>query len=336
MAPFAMNRSFPATPSSAALRIGLLLYPACMPAGLFAFADLLHGANRRAGRTLFETAFVAQRAGAVECAHGQALAATASLGAAELDAVLVPGFWAESPRHVPVTLAANSELLRLLAGLGKRVMTWSYCSGVCLAAAAGRLDGEASTVTWWLADAMRHQFPKVRWQVERTSIWNRRCATASGVNGYLPLAQALIEQRLSVEAYQDLTQLMVLPRPERSHHVFRTMSLAEQPDRLVRRLHALAERLPATEATVSRLAGQLHTSERTLARKVGAATGSSVAHYVRRIKLHQVSERLIHTSAPASTISADLGFSSDSAMRRMFKELTEMTPAQYRLAFGRS
>lgn len=167
-------------------------------------------------------------------------------------------------------------------------------------------------------------------------VWNRRCATASGVNGHLPLAQALVEERLSLEAYQDLTRLMVLPRPERSHHAFSTLSLAEQPDRLMRRLHALAERLPANEATVSRLAEALDMSQRTLARKVAAATGASVASHVRRIKLHQVGERLVHTTAPASTISADLGFSSDSSMRRMFKELTQMTPAQYRLAFGRS
>lgn len=331
-----MKRSFPATPAPTALRIGLLLYPECMPAGLFAFADLLHGANRRAGKPLFETVFVARQAGVVHCAHAQALAAPASLDRSGVDAVLVPGFWAESPRHVPATLAANRELLRALAGLGRNVMVWSYCSGVCLAAAAGRLDGEPATVTWWLADAMRQAHPKVRWQIERTSIWNRRCATASGLNGHLPLAQALVEERLSVEAYQDLAQLMVLPRPERSHHAFRTLSLAEQPDRLMRRLHALAEKLPAAEATVSRLAEALNTSERTLARKVAAATGSSVASHVRRIKLRQVGERLVHTSAPASTISADLGFSSDSAMRRMFKDLTEMTPAQYRLAFGRA
>ena len=57
---------------------------------------------------------------------------------------------------------------------------------------------------------------------------------------------------------------------------------------------------------------------------------------MRRIKLNQVSERLIHTSAPASSISADLGFSSDAGMRRMFKEVTGMTTAQYRQAFGRS
>jgi AraC-like DNA-binding protein len=69
---------------------------------------------------------------------------------------------------------------------------------------------------------------------------------------------------------------------------------------------------------------------------VAAGTGLPVAGFLRRIKLNQVSERLIQTSASASTISAALGFSSDSSMRRMFKELTGLTPAEYRQAFGRS
>lgn len=70
-------------------------------------------------------------------------------------------------------------------------------------------------------------------------------------------------------------------------------------------------------------------------RKVSSETGFTVAAYDRRIKLNQASERLILTSSPLSTISAELGFSSDSNMRRMFKELTALTSAEYRQKFGR-
>jgi transcriptional regulator GlxA family with amidase domain len=306
-----------------------------MPAGLFAFADLLHAANRRTGMTLFESMFVAEQAGMVECAHGQSLNAALSVQDSRLDAILIPGFWAESPRQITSALSQNADLTKVLGGLQKNVMMWSYCTGVCMAAATGRLHGQKATVTWWLADMMREYFPKTVWQTERTSIFNLRTATASGVNGYLPIAQAFIEKRLSMEAYRELTKLMVLPRPERTHHTFQTMNLVEQPDRLLRKLHAITEQIPAAEVTVRRLAQELNMTERTLARKVAAATGSAVASYARCIKLYQVSERLIHTSAPASTISVELGFSSDSGMRRMFKELTALTPAQYRLAFGR-
>ena len=306
-----------------------------MPAGLFAFADLVHAANRRAGARLFEILFVAAQAGIVECAHGQSLAGGSIYGA-NPDAVLVPGFWAESPQQVSEVLSTNARLVAILARLQKSVLVWSYCTGVCWLAASRRLNGQKATVTWWLADTMRLQHPKVLWQSERTSIFNPRTATASGVNGYLPIAQALIENYLSAEAYRDLTKLMVLPRPERTHHAFQAMNLIDQPDRLLRRLYAVVEQIAATEVTVHRLAKDLNTSERTLARKVIAATGLSIGAYVRRIKLNQVSERLILTSVPASTISAELGFSSDSSMRRMFKELTSLTPAGYRRAFGRS
>lgn len=322
-------------PSTQTLRVGLLLYPGCMPVGLLAFTDLLHAANRRAGQRLFETRYVALAEGPVDCAHELRLPATATLARGEVDAVLVPGFWSESGEQVAAALDENAGLIAALGRLDKRVMVWSYCTGVCVAAAARRLDGHGATVTWWLADAVRARFPRVEWQVERTGVFNERNATASGVNGYLPIAQSLIEQRLSHEAYRDLTRLMVLPRPERTHQAFQAVSLLAQPNRLMARLHDAAERLPAGEATVARLARELDTTERTLARKVLAASGTPAAAWVRRIKLNQVSERLIHTSAPASTISAELGFSSDAGMRRMFKELTGMTTVQYRQAFGR-
>lgn len=321
--------------SARPFRVGLLLYPSCMPSGLFAFADLLHAANRRANTPLFDPVFVSTQAGSVRCAHGQQLEAVSAMREAALHAVLIPGFWAESPRQAADALEENEPLTRALAGLPKSVATWSYCTGVCFAAASGRLNGKRATITWWLADFMQREFPKTAWQTERTSIWNATAATASGVNGYLPIAQACIEKRISPEAYRDLTSLMVLPRPERAHHVFQAMSAVEKPNRLLQKLHAVAEQIPATELSVRRLAQELNMTERTLARKVSAVSGTPVAQYVRCIKLNQVSERLIYTSAPAATISADLGFSCDSSMRRMFKALTAMTPVQYRQAFGR-
>jgi transcriptional regulator GlxA family with amidase domain len=306
-----------------------------MPAGLFAFADLLHGANRRAGRPLFEVAFAAVRPGIVECAHGVSLEASRALDDVELDALLVPGFWAESAQQVAAAIRANTELVSALAACSGRLQLWSYCSGVCLLAASGCLNGKAATVTWWLADAMAQHYDKVRWQSERNCVAEPQAMTASGVNGYLPIAQALIERQASAEVARELDRLMILPRPVQPHSAFRAMSLIEQPSPLLGRLHALVEQWPAEQVTVSRLAEQLGLSERTLARKVHGETGVSVAAYARCIKLNQVSERLIYTSAPLARIGAELGFSSDSNLSRMFKDCTGLTPLEYRNRYGR-
>ncbi|MFI8744428.1 GlxA family transcriptional regulator [Pseudomonas sp. NPDC077186] len=317
------------------MRIGLLLFPDCMPAGLLAFADLLHAANRRSGRQLFELRYVARQAGPVQCAHGVSLEASAALDSRTLDALLVPGFWAESVEQADALLANNAALIKALSVVGKRVQLWSYCTGVCLLAASGRLNGQVATVTWWLADSLRERFARVRWQSESSCVFAQGVATASGVNGYLPIAQGLIERQVSQDTFKDLSRLMVLPRPAVPHSAFRGASLMQQPVGLLRRLHALVEQTPAEQLRVPALASRLALTERTLARQVRAATGEPVASYARRIKLYQLAERLAMTSAPLTTLSAELGFSSAANLRRMFKALTGLTPAQYRQQYGR-
>ncbi|MEO4013179.1 MULTISPECIES: GlxA family transcriptional regulator [Pseudomonas] len=319
---------------SKTLRVGLLLYPQCMPAGLLSFADLLHATNRRTGREIFETCYVALQAGPVECANDVTLQAKYTLANSELDAILVPGFWAESAEQVEKTLANHANLVASLSSHSRRCQLWSYCTGVCLLAASGQLRDQPATVTWWLAEAMVQRYKKVHWRSEQNCVFNERTSTASGVNGYLPIAQTLIERNVSPEVFRDLIKLMVLPRPALSHTAFQAMSLIEQSGKLLRKLHALIEQMPAEQITVKVLAGKLGMSERTLARKVREETGLAVGSYARRVKLNQVSERIALTSVPVSTISVELGFSSDSNMRRMFKELTGLTPVEYRQKFG--
>ena len=317
------------------MRIGLLAYPGCLPAGLFAFADMLHAANRRSAKRLFETHFVALRAGTVACAHGADLQVGRSLEPDILDALLIPGFWAESAQQVEAVIAAQRPLIAALAKCPQTLKTWAYCSGVGLLAASGRLDGRAATTTWWLAEAMARSYPKVKWQCERDIVTGRQTVTAGGVNGHFQIAHALVERCVSPAVFRDLVRLMVLPRPVQPHAAFRSMSLIQQGSELLRRLHVLVERMPAERVTVKALSEQLAMSERTLARKVSDETGVAVASYVRRIKLNQVSERLMLTTAPVSSIGAELGFSSESNLRRMFKEMTRMTPLEYRQRFAR-
>lgn len=319
----------------APLRIGLLLFPGCMPAGLLAFADLLRAANRRAGRAVFDTGFVALRAGPVDCGHGVTLHAPDALARGAFDAILIAGAWADSAAEMDAMLMRRAPLVAALSALPRTVALWSYCTGVAVLAATGRLRRQQATATFWLADALRQRHRTVQWQTERTCILAPRHATASGVGGYLPIAEALIERHAGHDVARDITRLMVLPRPATPHPAFKATARIEQPDGLLRTLHALVEQLPAERITVAALAERLGLSERTLARRVADGVGTSVAAHARRIKLGQVGERLTRTSMPLGRIADELGFSSDANLRRMFKQLTGLTPATYRQRFGR-
>jgi len=315
------------------LNVGLLLYPGCMPAGLFAAADLFRASNLRSGRKPFELQWVGLRRGAVTCAHGMRLNAECDLADSGCDALLVPGFWAESPDEVRAVLAHNRPVIDALRSVGKRVSLWSYCTGVALVAQAGRLKGESATATWWMAPWLDRQHPEVNWQWQHACVTNRRTATASGVHGYLPIACEQIERVVSADAWRDIARLVVLPRPQPAPSVFQSLALINQSDPLLRRLRLTVERWAATDTTLARLAPALATSPRTLARKVKAATGQTVGAHVRLIKLNQAGERLLHTRQSVGQISVALGFADESSFRRMFKQVTGRTPVDYRQAY---
>lgn len=316
-----------------ALNIGLLLYPGCMPAGLFAFADLLAAANRQSGAQHFELRWLGQDLQPVECAHGLYLQPQAALAESDCDAVLIPGLWADRETQIARALEHNHLLLQALSRQSRQVRLWSYCTGVSLLAASGRLDGEEATATWWLADSLRGRFPKVGWQFQRTHVFGPRVATASGVSGHLSIARALIEEQLGAQAYRELSRVMVLPRPEPASPVFRALDMTEQSDPLLRRLQLLVERSPAQSLVAEQLAQALAVSPRTLARKIKALTGHALADHVRLIKLNQAGERLILTSESVALISEALGFADESSFRRTFKRVTGMTPLAYRQSF---
>ncbi|MDR7334376.1 helix-turn-helix domain-containing protein [Roseateles asaccharophilus] len=311
-------------------RIGLLLYPGCMPAGLFAAADLLSAASLRAARPVFETVWVGLRAGDVACAQGMSLRAQAALTDARLDALLVPGYWSRSPDHLPRGLADNRELVQALGALPRRVALWSYCTGVALVAESGRLVGQPATAAWWMAPWLQQRHPRVDWQWQHAHVAGRSVATASGVHGHLPLVSAQVEPVIGPEAWQDVARLMMLPRPRQPAPVFDGLALTPATDPLLARLRTVAEATPAAEATLPRLAAALAVSPRTLARKAQALAGEPAGAFVRRVKLHQASEHLLHTGRSVGEVCAGLGFADEASFRRSFKALTGQTPQEFR------
>lgn len=317
------------------MKIGLLLYDQCMPAGLLAFNDLLQASNRLSGKTLFDTCLVSASQRPMQCANHIVLTANSRLEDADLDVLLVPGVWAESPKQIPVLLAQHAKLIEQIRQLPENTKLWSYCTGVCLLAESGRLRRQRATVTWWLADSMQKTHPKVNWLVDSDCVFTPNTATAAGVHGYLLLAQQLIEKTLGKIAFQEFMKLMVLPRPVQQHPAFRSFAFMEQADPLLRKLSAIVIQMPAAMVTVQALAEKLNLSERTLTRKVSGITGMPVASYARQLKLHQVSEQLIWSGAPVSTVSEQLGFSNESNLRRQFKQVTGLSPFQYRKKFAR-
>lgn len=325
-----MPRSATAPP----FRLGLLLFPGCMPAGLFATADLVRACNLRGGHERMSVTWGGVDAGDVATHRGLSIKAQTTLADANCDAWLLPGLWLASTDALETAVKAQRPLIDALRALPKGTPVWSYCAGVAMAAAAGRLDGRAATATWWLQPALATRFPRVQWRSSPELVISRDAITASGPSGYLPLMLDRLAQHFPGEVLKDVQEILMLPVPRTRHAAFQAVEIMTLEDPAMRTLLLWAQDIPAHEVTLSEAARQLSISVRTLCRQVQRATGMAAGDWLRRVKLGQAAEALRSTRTPIKTISDQLGFGSEVSFYRAFRSATGMTPSEYRQAYG--
>jgi transcriptional regulator GlxA family with amidase domain len=316
------------------LRLGLLLFPGCLPAGLFAVSDMVRACNLRAGRERISVVWVGVDIRPVSTGQGPALQPQAVLTNDCCDVLLVPGLWLTSAGGLEAVLQLQSSLIGQLHALSRPMELWSYCAGVALLAAAGRLDGTHATMTWWLCDRMLERFPKVHWQRGENLVVDGRVVTASGANGYLPLMLDRLTGVYGEEVVREVREVLMLPQPRIRHDAFRAVDIMTMQDASLRELLLFAQRTPAGELDLRSAATHTNVSVRTLCRQVQSATGLAAGDWLRRIKLRQVSEALCGMNASIKQISNELGYSSEASLHRAFKKTTGLTLAAYRQTYG--
>src|SRR5690242_62438 len=92
------------------IKIGFLVYPGCMPAGLFAASDLFRAINRRMGKQVFDPVWIGAGNQRVEINGGPMLHMRHALHE-PCDAYLLPGCWAESAADLDRMLDQQVHLL---------------------------------------------------------------------------------------------------------------------------------------------------------------------------------------------------------------------------------
>lgn len=336
------------------LRVGLMLYAGCLPAGLLVISDVLRAVNRRLGSQRFATTWLSAEPTSLHTHDGLQLQAAQDCQAADCDVVVVPGFWSESAADIDAMLHSQQPLIAQLRSLPARTAVWSYCMGVALVAASGRLDGCTATATWWQQQHLRDCFAQVAWQPHQSVVVAKRSEmhsklrnigkgnslisshiTAAAANGYLALVLEVLRAEVPPAVLSDVQHLLLLPHPATVHPAFAAVDLSALQDPLRQRLLGYAQATPASLLDVAGAAEVIGVSARTLSRRMDAASSVSAGAWLRLVKLKQVGDRLASSRLPAKAIAQELGFSDEAAMHRAFKQVTGLTLLGYRQAYSR-
>ncbi|WP_305856839.1 AraC family transcriptional regulator [Balneatrix alpica] len=109
--------------------------------------------------------------------------------------------------------------------------------------------------------------------------------------------------------------------------------LPSSSDPLLAPVLSILEANPGANTSLAELAAQVHTSERTLARRSQRDLGMPLLEWRQRLRVLKAMEWL-EAGAKVETIALELGYSSASAFIGMFKRLMGMSPDEYRRQRG--
>jgi transcriptional regulator GlxA family with amidase domain len=272
-------------------------------------------------------------AGPVPIGGGLSVPRPAGLGvAARAGTVIVPAC-ANVQAEIPAPVV---DVLRRAHGRGARIA--SICTGAFALAAAGLLDGRRATTHWMHADELARRHPRVQVDPRVLYVDDGDILTSAGSAAGIDLCLHLVRKDHGTAVANALARRIVVP-PHReggqAQYVDQPLSRTGEHAGEQGIGHVLdwARARLGQPLTVADLARRAGVSERTFARHLRAATGTSTLQWLLHQRIRLAQQLLESTEEPVERIAQRCGFGVASGMRRHFARVTGVSPQAYRNTF---
>lgn len=287
------------------------------------------GLSRAGLANPYEFQVCAENPGPVATLAGYDMAVAAGLDALRTaDTVVIPGWQPPGTAASPAVRTA----LRRAYRRGARIV--AICSGAFLLAEAGLLDGRRATTHWRLAEQLAHRFPAVEVAADVLYVDHGDVATSAGTAAGIDLCLHLVRSDQGVAYAAQVARHMVMPPHREGGQLQYAPAAATAPPgtSLAPVLEWAAGRIDEP-LSIDDLAARARMSPRTLARRFTEQLGVSPGRWLLAQRLSAARALLEETDLAVETISARVGLSSATNLRRRFHRAVGTTPAAYRRAF---
>jgi len=249
--------------------------------------------------------------------------------------------------------AGDAHTVLIAGGLGyrdaaadRRLLEWvrkqrarsqrlgSICTGAFILAAAGLLDGKRATTHWAYLDRLQAAAPDA--VIERDAIYVQSGSvfTSAGVTAGMDMALAMVEadwgKATALAVAQEL--VMFLKRPGGQSQFSRHLA-AEQRDDVFGSLELWILDHLSADLSVEKLAQRANMSPRHFARVFKERLGVTPAAYVRKLRVEEARRRIESGASRVKRVARECGFADDQQLRRAYKQVLGVTPAEYRARF---
>jgi transcriptional regulator GlxA family with amidase domain len=233
-------------------------------------------------------------------------------------------------------LMTDETLLKWIRLQGARVeRLGSICTGALLLGAAGLLNGKPATTHWAYLDSLGEVAPGVELNRDAIYVRSGKLFTSAGVTAGMDMALAMVEsdwgKPTALAVAQEL--VMYLKRPGGQSQFSRHL-VAQQRDDVFGMLELwMLEHLDA-DLSVEKLAQRASMSPRHFARIFKQRLGTTPAAYVRRLRVEEARRRIEGGTVRVKHVARESGFADEQQLRRAYKQILGITPAEYRSRFN--
>jgi transcriptional regulator GlxA family with amidase domain len=247
---------------------------------------------------------------------------------------VVPGLATNSAELVDARVAQVDALLAIKAlksHAHSGAIVAASCSAVFLLQAAGLLQNRKVTSTWWLAAHLQNLEPSCKVDANRMVIADGNIWTAGAALAQTDLMLQLIRARFGAALADAISRVLLIDARE-AQAPFIVPALLSNAHDFVAQLCLQIEAALPNAISIADLAAKLCISERTLARRVKAATGQSTSSLIQFVRLKRAKRLLESSRMSVEQVSEQVGYRDATALRRLMRKVFGATPRQFRAA----
>lgn len=319
--------------------IAILAYEDAVLSSFSGAVDMLQVANaclQGLGREPFFTVKVVSDHGPDALrvsAPAQLLSSHSLAQAGDADLILVPAFNA-APDAV---LQKNAHIVRWLREqheVGKEI--GSLCFGAYFLAEAGLLDGTQATSHWLAIPDMRVRYPRVELLPDVLLTDKDGIYTSGGALLSWNLVLYLMEKFVSRELAISVSKMFNIDLDKgRQSHFTVFNGQRSHGDEHILNAQQYIEAHYMDAISIEQVAAQAHMSKRNFIRRFKTATGNTPIEYIQRVKIEAAKKALERSGGDVNSVMYDAGYNDLKSFRKVFRQVTGMTPQDYRRKFSR-
>ena len=213
----------------------------------------------------------------------------------------------------------------------------TVCTGSCLLADTGLLDGKEAATHWSAVEMIKSRFPKVRLREEKIFVpadEEHRIITTGGMSSWVELTLYLIKRYFGYQEAARITKIFLLGDRSDGQLPFAAMPRAkEHQDTIIEECQVWIAQNYEKSGPVGKMIDRSGLTKRTFMRRFTKATGFTPVEYVQNLRIEEAKQLLETTTVNIDEISADVGYEDPSYFRRLFKRKAGVSPTKYRIKY---